>query len=94
MYKKPCRLTVKAIVLKGETSKATLIHNSVFDLESEYKKWSDKIPAPDARVKFISDEIPVDELNELYSESDIGLYMTSGEGFGMAPLEGAAFGMP
>nr|QBK85803.1 MAG: glycosyltransferase [Marseillevirus LCMAC101] len=94
MYKEPCLLTVKSMVLKGVTSKATLIPNTVFDLVEEYKKWSERMPASNAQIRFYSSEIPVDQLNEMYREADVGLYMTSGEGFGLTPLEGAAFGMP
>ena len=94
VYKKPCRLTVKAMVLKGVTSKGSLIPNTVFDLREEYKKWEDKIPAPNAQIIFYSSEMTIDKLNELYLRADAGLYMTSGEGFGLTPLEGAAFGTP
>ena len=94
MYQKPCRLTVKAMVLKGVTSKGSLIPNSVFDLEAEYDEWSKRIPASNAQIRFYSSEMPIDRLNDLYLEADAGLYMTSGEGFGLTPLEGAAFGTP
>jgi glycosyltransferase involved in cell wall biosynthesis len=93
-YRKPTRLTVKAMVLKGVTSKGSLIPNTVFDLEEEYKKWSTKIPALHTQIRFYSSEISVEELNDLYRQADVGLYMTSGEGFGLTPLEGAAFGIP
>jgi glycosyltransferase involved in cell wall biosynthesis len=94
MYKKPCHLTVKAMVLKGVTSKGGLIPNTVFDLRAEYEKWSKKIPASNAQIEFYSSDIPIEQLNDLYRNSDVGLYMTSGEGFGLTPLEGAAFGIP
>ncbi len=94
MYGKPCRLTVKAMVLKGVTSTATLIPNTVFDLEEEYKKWSERIPAPNAQIRFLQSELPIHSLDLLYRNADVGLYMTSGEGFGLTPLEGAAFGIP
>ena len=94
IYKKPCRLIVKALVLKGVTNKASLIPNDVFDLEELYNQLSSKFPASNANIEFHEGTLSRKEINSLYKRSDVGLYMTSGEGFGLTPLEGSTFGIP
>lgn len=45
-------------------------------------------------IKIRKNRVPIEELIELYNQSDLLCYPSYGEGFGLAPLQAMATGMP
>lgn len=81
----------------------------VFSGDDRIRLLYKSIDSPDARwyrngqmsrisdhpqIDVIEDDVPIEELSNIYDASDCVVYPTSGEGWGMLPYQGIAKGIP
>lgn len=59
-----------------------------------YNRSMIEMPRTLGRVSYFNEDWPLEKLIKFYHEQDIYIYPSSGEGFGLTPLQAMATGMP
>lgn len=74
------------LIIKGQNTNTTVVRNKSGDTVGSVAEVNN--------IKVITDDIPIDELVDLYKSAHCLVYPSWGEGFGFIPLQAMGTGMP